>query len=181
MRRFFFFAFLFLLSLVVSVSSWQNAFADSRRNFDEHFGAACISHDDPQLAAAAERARNSIFIFMDIRGLGKIPGPYFQVKSLFVPPSGTEEYAWFVYVETTLDGDVMGIEVETSMEPSPFEDVAFISTDPCQIVDWRYIDDGQWRGGFTERVLLDRMSAEQRGERITDYHDNPLPEGATVE
>jgi uncharacterized protein YegJ (DUF2314 family) len=89
------------------------------------------------------------------------------VKAIFV--EGEEvEHVWLADLDFsgTLPNGVVANE---PLLPS-LKFMQTVEFHPSQITDWMYVDDGYLIGGYTTRVIRDRMTPEERRD-----HDAAVP------
>jgi len=83
----------------------------------------------------------------------------FLVKAVFV--EGRQiEHNWIADLEIS-DMHFRGVIANEPVLPG-LKFKQLIEFKPAQVSDWMYIDDGYLVGGFTTRVIRDRMSPEAR-------------------
>jgi uncharacterized protein YegJ (DUF2314 family) len=94
----------------------------------------------------------------------------FALKTKFDSPDGAE-HIWVKDIEIK-NGRYFGVidNAPTSIPNLKVGDAIEVHN----ITDWMYIDNGVLRGGYTIRLLRDRMSAEERKAFDTEY-------GVTIE
>ena len=84
------------------------------------------------------------------------------------------EYVWLVDI-TEEDGRYTGI-----VPPDHEIDDGFASGDavdflPGQIADWRYREDGKFRGAYTSRAMLDLAPGADTSNIRALFHESPVP------
>jgi uncharacterized protein YegJ (DUF2314 family) len=90
------------------------------------------------------------------------PGATYSVKALF-DEAGAVEHLWLS--ELSVENGVLTGTIDN--EPIQLSRVRFgdrVEVDRDLVSDWMVIEDGRYRGGFTVRVLRDRMAPTQRKE-----------------
>jgi uncharacterized protein YegJ (DUF2314 family) len=115
--------------------------------------------DDPEMAAAFIRARETLSEFWAVHRAQKPGQANFSVKVRFEDANGCE-YFWLDPFERA-DGQVAG---KINAEPrivSCVERGQRASAPEADIVDWTYSVAGKLLGNFTLRVILKTMPAEQ--------------------
>jgi len=119
------------------------------------------------MEAAIERAIAEIDTFIEVLQHPRISQQGFSVKKPFpyTMESGDTgyEHIWLndiVYRDGTFIGSVGNDPVD--VQGLRLNDEA--SVEKTEISDWMYVDDGVLVGGYTLRVLRDRMSAMERME-----------------
>jgi uncharacterized protein YegJ (DUF2314 family) len=110
--------------------------------------------------AAMEKARKSVDTFTAALKAPKAGQTGFAIKKKF--SDGTHvEHMWLQPV--TYDGKVF--EGEVNNVPADIKGVALgqkVRVAPEEISDWMYLEHGKLVGGYTIRVLREKMSARER-------------------
>jgi uncharacterized protein YegJ (DUF2314 family) len=121
-----------------------------------------VRGEDSEMNAAISDARASLTNFMAAfqnRGTNQ---QYFLVKGKFV--AGDEfEHIWVA--DLTYDGNTFHGVIAN--EPERVTGLRFkqpVEVHMEQISDWMFVQDGKLVGGYTSRVLRNRMSVQQRRE-----------------
>jgi uncharacterized protein YegJ (DUF2314 family) len=127
-----------------------------------------VKSGDATMAAAIAKARASLESFRTALAAPPTGSKSFSVKVGF--PWGIKddrEHIWLTepkLAATTVTGTINNEPVDaTSLElgevvTAPLEDIS----------DWMYVENGVLRGGYTLRVLLDKMSPETREKMLAD-------------
>ena len=120
------------------------------------------------MAAAIAKARASLESFRTVLAAPPTGSKSFSVKVGF--PWGIKddrEHIWLTepkLAATTVTGTINNEPVDaTSLKlgevvTAPLEDIS----------DWMYVENGVLRGGYTLRVLLDKMSPETRKKMLSE-------------
>ncbi len=118
-----------------------------------------VRSDDPQMLAAINKARDSLRQFCDALAHPKPNQKSFVLKVAF--QRGDEvEHIWVADLNLSGKNPQGVIADEPRMKGLRF--MQQVSFDPADITDWMYIEDGRLVGGYTTRLLRERMSAEER-------------------
>ena len=121
-----------------------------------------VDEDDPQMNAAIEKARSSVNKFIAALQSPKAGRSDFSVKMAFTDRNGTE-HMWLSPV--SYDGNKFHGTVNN--EPETVKNVRMgkkVTVEPSKISDWMYVEKGKLVGGYTLRVLRDKMSPKERAE-----------------
>lgn len=127
-----------------------------------------VKSGDATMAAAIAKAQASLESFRAVLAAPPAGSKSFSVKVGF--PWGLKddrEHIWLTEPKleaTTVTGTINNDPVDvTSLKlgqvvTAPLKDVS----------DWMYVENGVLRGGYTLRVLLDKMSAETRKKMLSE-------------
>lgn len=121
-----------------------------------------VADDDPQMNAAIETARKSVDTFIAVLKSPKPGQIEFSVKMEFIDGEDSE-HMWL----TPVSFDGKNFQGTVSNDPRDVRTVKLgqkVSVAPDQISDWMYIDNGKLVGGFTSRVLRDKLTPDERAE-----------------
>lgn len=112
-----------------------------------------VAHEDPELQAASRQAQKELDGFIKELENPK-PNEQFAVKGAF-PTGMGPEYLWVRSV-TYRDGAFNGTldQVPAAYEKAKKGDE--VSVKRADVFDWLIKEDGQLRGGYTEKVLSGR-------------------------
>jgi uncharacterized protein YegJ (DUF2314 family) len=125
-------------------------------------GITYVAPDDPQMQAAINKARATVPQFVRaLRSPGRTRSG-FAVKAPF-SDGRKEEHIWLSPV--TYDGKTFRGTVNN--EPVDVKTVRFgqqVEVEPARISDWMYTDNKNLVGGFTLRVIRERMSERERAD-----------------
>lgn len=120
-----------------------------------------FSSEDAQMEAAIDHAKSTIKQFFDAFCNPAVQQTGFLLKVVF--DEGDErEHIWLADLDFS-GGLPSGVIANESSLPG-LQFMQRVEFEPSHISDWMYVDDGRLVGGYTTRVIRDRMSAEQRME-----------------
>jgi len=121
-----------------------------------------VSADDPQMNAAIEKARTTVPTFINALRAPKKNLTGFSVKMAFIDGKHTE-HMWLDAVR--YDGKQFHGTVNN--DPENVSNVKLgdqASVDASKISDWMYIENRKLVGGYTIRVLRDKLQGKEREE-----------------
>ncbi len=121
-----------------------------------------VSADDAQMNAAIDRARRTTGRFIAALRSPKRSQSGFSVKMRITDGDAVEHF-WLTGV--SFDGTAFHGVIDN--DPDAVKNVTAGEAErvrPAEISDWMYIDHGILVGGYTLRVLRDRMSPADRAE-----------------
>ncbi len=110
---------------------------------------------------AIVRAKSTLKIFFDAFCNPTAEQTGFLLKVYFEDDQ-CSEHIWLADLEFTGPLPSGVIANEPSLSGLSF--MQRIAFDPSQISDWMFVDSGRLVGGFTTRVIRDRMTPEERAE-----------------
>ena len=125
---------------------------------------------------AYENARSSFPYFIDaLEGQdGRADG--FAVEVELRSPSGRATAVWLDNIS------IYPNEMTGTLTASPPNGLRggltkgdLVSFTRFQVLDWRYPEDGRWRGNFVLRVSLADYPEEERARIVEYLHESPLP------
>jgi len=120
---------------------------------------------DPGMAAAVAKARATLADFEAALKERKPSTERYAVKVGFPFGNGGREDIWIR--DPQLGGDsVTGIVMNEPVDVTNLKLGQSVTSPAADIVDWMYVDAGVLRGGHTMRVLLDKMSPEDRQKML---------------
>jgi len=121
-----------------------------------------VEPSDEEMNAAIDKARAAVAQFLKVLQSPKASQVDFTVKKAFQCKDDEEhEHLWLHNV--TFDGTI--IHGEVANDPRFVDGISFGDSAevlPGEISDWKYIEDGKLVGGYTIRVLLDKMPEGQK-------------------
>lgn len=127
-----------------------------------------VKGNDSAMAAAIAKAQATLDTFKSALSAPKPGAKTFSVKVGF--PWGTKgerEHIWLT--EPKLEGTSISGKVNNQPVDVTTLELGQAVTAPLKdISDWMYVEDGVLRGGYTLRVLLDKMSPEARKKMLDD-------------
>ena len=139
-----------------------------------------VSDENVRMNAAIDRAIETVDVFFDALESGDHPRESFTFKILTETAPDSWEHMWYVFISFTEDGE----RIRGYLTHNPYAQNSVYKAGEVyelgleNVSDWSYRDNGQLRGGFTTRVVLDIMAEtdpEGAAAQLADYHDNPLP------
>jgi uncharacterized protein YegJ (DUF2314 family) len=153
------------LTLALELSACHRGNAVLRR--PNQPDAVSVASTDTEMNQAMAQARASL---TDFRQAVRNPGSSKSKFSMKVKVADGEaiEYIWVA--EPALVGQ--GFRGRVANEPIEVRTVSVgqsVEFQPEQVSDWMYLEDGVLRGGFTIRVLLDRVSPEERARMLRSF------------
>ena len=111
------------------------------------------------MAAAIESAKTSFHDFVTAFNNPKEGQSAFLIKAAFC--DGDEvEHVWLADLELSAQRVRGVVANEPKMKTLRFK--ATVECEPAQITDWMYIENGHLVGGFTTRLIRERMNPEER-------------------
>lgn len=149
------------------------------REYDGDTRIFRIGTGDEAMNAAMDRARSTVPQFITQlehppRGL-----TYAGVKVRLGDPEGAGEHIW-LYEVTYDDGMIAGkLSDDAQMIPG-FHADEVVRVAPREISDWMTVEDGRACGGFTNRIVIGEVNAEQRAAYFAEMGIPRLPPGNAV-
>jgi uncharacterized protein YegJ (DUF2314 family) len=115
--------------------------------------------------AAIEKAQATLDQFLTALASPKPSQTYFSVKARFPYPNGSGgtsyEHIWLDNVSYT-DGQFSGLIGNEPVEVTSLHLAQKVTVPKADITDWFIIDNNHMLGGYTVRVLRDRMTNDER-------------------
>ena len=133
----------------------------------EEDAAAPVLKDDQEMNAAMQHARKTLNEFIERYSHPKSADKWFLVKGRFTN-EGQVEHIWVA--DLAFDGKVFSGVLANEPELPGFRFKQQVSVPIENISDWMYVSDGQLIGGFTTRVLYNRLSMEERKRDDAERH-----------
>ncbi len=127
-----------------------------------------ISAEDMEMNAAISKAQSTLTNFIAALASPQPNQKYFLVKGKF-PSGNTIEHIWVA--DVTFDGKVFRGVIAN--DPEILSGLSFkqhVEVQPIQVSDWMFIQDGKLVGGYTSRVLRDRMTEQERRDQDAKIH-----------
>jgi uncharacterized protein YegJ (DUF2314 family) len=121
-----------------------------------------VDDNDAAMNSAIAKARETVGTFVQALKSPKAGQRGFAVKFAIKDKNGTEHF-WVT--DVAFDGSTFRGKINN--EPEIVKTVKFgqtVSDDKSHISDWMYIDSGKLVGGYTIRVLRDKLSAQERAD-----------------
>ena len=148
--------------------------------------AACGGPSEPEegppplynyasMEQAMAEARETLPVFWDAFESDNPDYSYFALNVTTVSKRYTQEHVWLVDIRHVNDGQYAGVipqehEIEDGLTPGDM--IAFL---PEHIADWRYKEDGRFRGSYTLRAMLDLAPNADTSNIRATFHDRPVP------
>ena len=155
MKNYILFTFFFLGSYIIN--------AQTRIISQDATDIIIVEQGDSQMDSAIKNAQISLTKFDSALCSNNPRYNWFALKVRFAYGDDNGEHIWFKDI-TQKDGEYMGV---VSNEPINIKDISLNDTILIKrkdISDWMYIDADTLRGGFTIRLLRDRMPQNERDE-----------------
>lgn len=124
-----------------------------------------VKSEDPGMTAAIAKARATLEGFKTALGERKPGTERYAVKVGFPYGDGDREHIWVkdpVFAQDKVSGRVMNQPVDVQniklgqRVSAPAEDIS----------DWMYVEGGVLRGGYTMRVLLEKMAPDEQQKML---------------
>jgi uncharacterized protein YegJ (DUF2314 family) len=128
---------------------------------DDH--VITISAGDKEMNAAISEAQSTLTNFIATLASPQPNQKYFLVKGKFASGNAVE-HIWVA--DVTFDGKVFRGVIAN--DPEILSGLSFkqhVEVQPIQVSDWMFIQDGKLVGGYTLRVLRDRMTEQERRDQ----------------
>lgn len=117
-----------------------------------------VADQDKDMNAAIEKAKQTLSDFN--AGLSNPKAESLALKVQFTNSEGSE-HMWVGNIELK-DGKYSGILNNEPEYVKEYKSGDKIDIDSSKISDWMYLENGKLYGGYTIRVLRDKMSEEER-------------------
>jgi uncharacterized protein YegJ (DUF2314 family) len=133
-------------------------------------GIVNVAADDSEMNEAISAAQQSLNHFWSIYDNPKSGEEEFALKVKIEDKLGNVEHFWTVDIKKE-DGKILGVIDNDPVYVKTVEYGQEIEIPEKDISDWTYIKDNKTYGGFTIRVLLDRIpkqEAEQIRSRLSE-------------
>lgn len=124
------------------------------------YATPTLTRIDVELESAIQQARDSLPTFIQTIATPHTSRTLVAVKVRFMPPSEIPQDIWVDEVTYT-DGVFRG-SVGDDIPALRLEFGEKINVDENEILDWMIVQDGKLLGGYTIRLAMQRMSAEER-------------------
>lgn len=118
---------------------------------------------DDEMNEAISEARSSFQQFADALSSSRPGYSLFALKVMFEDHVGGFEHIWITDIYFR-DGQFHGTVGNTPSYTTEVEAGQQITVDLNKVSDWMYVYNGVLHGGYTLRVLRNRMSPEERNE-----------------
>jgi uncharacterized protein YegJ (DUF2314 family) len=126
-----------------------------------------IDVGDEEMNNAIAEARTSFKQFNDAFKSNRSDYSLFALKVMFQDHVGGYEHIWITDLSFR-DGEYHGTVGNTPSYTTEVEAGQQITVEAKKISDWMYVEHGKLRGGFTLRVLRNRMSQSERDKFDAD-------------
>lgn len=158
MRPGFIFVALIILCLGCQKKSKDTATPDGNPS-----GIHTLEGSDAEMNKAIEAARSSLSEFEQAIRSNNAHYELFALKVMFPDEVGGFEHLWItdIFLEDQQYHGFVGNEPQYTLAVEVGQEVTI---DPEEISDWMYVESGTLRGGYTLRVLRNRLSPEERAE-----------------
>lgn len=123
-----------------------------------------VTPDDPDMAAAVAKARETLDNVLERVATGGIPTEALQLKVAIPKDGGGHEN---IFVEGVIRVDETTFEALLANKPHALPDLAEgdrYRFDHDQITDWLFVVNGQIHGAYTLRVMLPELPAAQAAQ-----------------
>ena len=125
---------------------------------------------------ARENARNSFSYFVDALERQEARTDEFSIEVELRSPSGRATAVWLDNISISPN------EMTGTLTATPPNGLRgglakgdLTSFTRFQVLDWRYPEDGRWRGNFVLRVSLANYPVEERARIVEYLHESPIP------
>jgi uncharacterized protein YegJ (DUF2314 family) len=127
-----------------------------------------VKGNDAAMSAAIAKAQATLDTFKCALAAPPVKAESFSIKVGFAwGTKGEREHIWLT--EPKFDGT--SIQGKINNEPVDATNLVLgqaVTAPLKDVSDWMYVEDGVLRGGYTLRVLLDKMSPEARKKMLDD-------------
>jgi len=124
--------------------------------------------DDPEMNLAIAKARFSLPRFDSALASGKYDKELYMIKVRFATPSGSYEHIWLTDIKK-ISGHYKGIVSDSPYEATQVHEGDTLQINNDDITDWMYGTYSLVHGGYTTRLILSRMTPEQRDKQELGY------------
>ena len=128
-----------------------------------------VAEEDAEVNAAMQQAQDTIGIFVTSLQSPKPTQSDFSIKARFISSDGGVEHIWIVDVSYSDEG-FTGVINNVPVDVPEIEQGDNATVPVEDVSDWMFIEDGKLVGGYTIRVLRNRLSPEER-ERFDEETD----------
>jgi uncharacterized protein YegJ (DUF2314 family) len=113
--------------------------------------------------SAIKKARDTFAIFLDRLTKKKSQQTLFSIKKPYPTPDGGNEHIWIGV--SSYDGSRLhGTIGNTPVNIRNLKEGDSVAVLPSEISDWMILEDGKIVGGYTFRVIWNRMTPNERLE-----------------
>jgi uncharacterized protein YegJ (DUF2314 family) len=128
---------------------------------------ALVPDDDPAMAAAFKKARDSLEEFLALAG-DPPPGTDYYAVKVGIDEGDQTEFFWITPFAAEGDSFVGQVN-NTPRLVSNVREGEVIRFEREEIVDWTYDEGGKTRGNFTACALLTHESPEEAAQFMAEY------------
>lgn len=153
----------YFLLFVITIFCSCNTNEQKRIIAKDSIGIIVLASDDKKMAEAITTAQSSLSKFDSALFSNNENYNTFSLKVRFPYGEDNGEHIWLREI-TKKKGVYVGI---VNNDPEYVSNVKFddtIKVNPTTISDWMYLDNDILRGGFTTRLLRNRMSNSERAQ-----------------
>lgn len=150
------------LLLVVGILAWPGC---SRTKQGDNYTS--VSADDQAMNEAIAKAKATSGDFVKALHEQREGTTDFYVKKPYPTPDGGEEHMW-IEVSGETNGVITGIISNDAEDTRVVKFGQQVSVKIDEISDWKYTDGRKLVGGYTVRVLLDRMPPKEREQLLKE-------------
>ena len=126
---------------------------------------AYVAPEDAAMNAAILKARSTLGDFKQKLTKRSDPNSDFSVKVGFSYGPEKYEHIWLSEPEFS-QGQISGIVGNEPVDAKNLKLGQRVSVPESNISDWMYLENGALQGGFTLRVLLDKLSPSEREAQL---------------
>lgn len=140
---------------------------------NEPEGVVDVTSEDAEMNEAIAMARDSLPHFWSTYDNPKGGESDFTLKVILKDAAGNVEHIWVGSIQKE-NGKIFG---EIDNEPVQVKEVKYgqvIEINENDISDWTYIKEGKIYGGYTIRVLIERIPTDQAEELKQQLSDKPF-------
>lgn len=124
-------------------------------------GPFTTTDEDIVINQAIKEANHSLATFDSALKSANKNFTAFNIKQRFVVDSGKGEHIWISNISLK-DAEYFGIVGNVPEDPVGVNYGDTIKIDKRKISDWMYLDGDKLRGGYTIKVVREKMSAEEK-------------------
>lgn len=124
-----------------------------------------LKSEDPGMAAATAKAKSTLGEFKAALAQRKPNTERYAVKIGFPYGKDNREHMW-VQDPRFHDDAVAGTLINEPVDVANLKLGQAVTAPAADVSDWMYVEGGVLRGGYTMRVLLDKMSPEERQKML---------------
>lgn len=154
--------FLIIVLMILTLGCQQKS-KDATTSAGSASGVQTLEASDVEMNKAIEAARSSLPQFEEAMRSNNPQYDLFALKVVFPDQVRGYEHIWItdLILENGQYRGLVGNEPQYTIVVEVGQE---ITVDTEKISDWMYVEDGKLRGGYTLRVLRNRMSPHERSE-----------------